>query len=664
MAEKKYVNFIQDGDFKYNDYLKDFGKKYVGATLILIIAFVIFIYFAGTSLLNIYGEISDVLTRNSYRFQGFIGLLQNHKADMIFILVLAILLSYIASVISLKTLKIIGATFLWIMTILTFTFSIFMVYQIKNYMEYAWVFLIIAFIPVILLAVFWKNLKIAARLITLTSDMLLKDWRILLNGLIYGGITLLLTLGINIIYIDNFIYLREKSLEEIVIEFQTTDFSTSWFVVIMTLLYYFLMQYTYNFYYGAVIAEAHAFYRGESIAKADGFRVVIRRLRAIVVYSAFSSIIYLVQWFLRQLAKRSKDFEKLNSLGIKVVLKPGQIGTLINKKSLMQLIANWAIRMLEKIWLMINFFTLPAIVVENLSAKDAIKKSFNYMRTKLVNIFIRKTAVRHAFRFATFLMLLFSGVGGAVLGVLLKEYFSISTRTAAIFFGILFLLVSGIPAWMMSKNLDVVYLTFLYCYQLDDELKKYGVGEIPSVFFGFKKKERKKSHIIHSKKKRAVAYFAIFVAIISCLFPVYSIYTLYVQDYAIVSNFNQLNIWLQKMSFATGYGVIVLIFSLLLLMIARRRITLVFSLISMLIGLSCVLYIDYWRPLDWTPELFDSFQMIVFILNAGYVVVFLIGFIIEASLIGMEINEERDEKLINDLAQAVAESKPEVNAAG
>ncbi|MHA1680668.1 MAG: hypothetical protein ACTSUE_06655 [Promethearchaeota archaeon] len=667
MGDTKYYKDFFDfekSDFKYKEYVSKFGRPQFGVLFILLVILGVFLYYSYISIMNIIGEVEAVFASYTGDLSGIDHLIETYRNDVIVLLFVAIFSSYFASVLALRVLKGVGAAFLWILSIISSLISVFLIIQIRVYLaDQGWLFwtlIFISLLPIFLLLVFWKNLKIAARLINLTAEMLMKNKRIFINGVIYGILLLGLTVGIAAMYIDVFIELSSDATD-VWFQIQSTDFSQSGFIIGMTTLYYFLGQFSYNFYYGGVIAQAHGFYRGKKIGTMDGFRIVVKRVRAILIYSAFSTIIYMIQWFLRQLAKKSKDTKKLANLGIKFTVKPGVVGSVINQKSPTQRMANWAIKLLEKLWFLINFYTLPAIVVENLSATKAITKSSKYVRTKIANLYVRKTAVRHMFRFTTVLMLLIAAATGAALGILLKDYFGMSgdETTLVIVFSTSFLVVAGIPAWLMSKNLDVVYLTFLYCFSYDKDLEELGFKGMPSRFYGIfsGKSEKKPGRILSSKKRKAFAYFGTFLGLIGMAAPIWCIYLLYVQTDSITAA-SSLNAWLESISYPTGYSLVVMLVAGIAFLLARRKVVTLTTLISGLCGVGAILYINYFRPVgfDWGPEIFDLFQMLVMVLEIVYALAFLVGLIAEAAIIGQEVNAERDERVLRELEGMIVDS--------
>ncbi|MHA1369744.1 MAG: hypothetical protein ACTSRA_08540 [Promethearchaeota archaeon] len=452
------------------------------------------------------------------------------------------------------------------------------------------------------------------------------------------------------------------------IDYYQTDFSTNATIVAVTFVYYFLVQITYNYFYGAVIAEAHIYYRGGKVKPLDGFRVMNKRLFALVVYSVFSSIILTIKWLLTQIAKRSRDVEGLARLGIQVIITRKFTG-IFTQKSLTQIIAGWAIRMLEKLWLLINYFTLPAIVIENQGAVSAIKTSVKKVTTKAADVFIRETAVRHLFRFTGFMMLIITAGLGALIGYFTRDYFGLTATYAAIIFGVAFAILSGIPAWVMIKNLDITYLAFLYCYITDEEYKKHGVENIPSRFYkdlgvklpketleAIENLEEETPEIVEVIEKaeikkdptrtKTLSAFAMITCVVGIGLVCRALYGLWGHDFLWVitwQNQAEINAWFVRVAQYMGGGAILYFVAAFFGTLSKRKTFLVWGITCAVFALGAVIYILLGRPDTFNTEYeFHVFQGIV-ILAGGISI--LIGLIAEIIEIAHFIPKERVEKV-------------------
>nr|MDO8083981.1 hypothetical protein [Candidatus Sigynarchaeum springense] len=653
MGKEEYKDFFENGTFKYKDYLK-FGRLYYGASLLFVIAVGIFFCYTALSGMSVYQRVSSVIPFITDPVKGLTTLVISHKMEVLVIVILAVFMSYIASLVALNMLKLIGALFIWLLTALTAGLSILLVYLAKDFQGYEYIFLIGAVVPPVVLAFFWKKLKVASRLINLTADLLMKNKRIFWNGLYFGIIYLVLTSGIWAVYIDKFIEIS-SDLEKFIMEIRSTDMSGNWFVVGMTLLYYFLVSISYNYYYGATVHMAHAYYRSAPEGHLDGFRVMNRRFRPIFTYAVFSAIIYTIKWILTQMAKRSKDTEKLSKVGIKIVLKGKLMPGLINKKSITQKIADWAIKMLEKLWLLVNFFTLPAIVIENRNAPSAIKKSVEYVGANAVDVFIRKTSIRGVFGFTKVIFVILCAGAGAVVGLWFMDRFNMDATTAMIVFAAIFGVFGGVPAWIMGKNLDIVYVSFLYCYLLDEDMKKEGISA-PSKFFG--STDIRDGKIDKMTRQRwASAVIGVILAFVAIGAYGYNIYVLLHGTDAIMADFASFHIWLEQLSFFAGYGILGMILALVFSAMARRKYMSIAIVVSIIVALFMVCYINWLRPADlwsggelWvTGGALTSFKVVVGSLVCIIIGSWLLGTIVEIYLLTHDLNVMINQQLVKKM---------------
>lgn len=666
-AEKKtYPDFFENGSFNYPEYLH-LGRLHAGALVLLLVAIGVFLHFTLQAGIGLYQQVQAIIPSiGSTPLPGLARALSTHKAEILAIALVAMLVFYIVSLLALNVLKLIGAVFIWFITALTAGLSLLLVYMAREVQgNFEYFFLVCAVIPPVVLAFVWKRLKIASRLINLTADLLMKNKRIFWNGLVFGILYVLLTAGIWMIYINTFVQLS-AGIEGVILQVQATDMSRDWFAVGMTFLYFLLVQVTYNYYYGGVVHMAHAFYRRASEGHLDGFTVMARRFRPILTYSVFSSIIYTIKWVLTQMAKKSKDVERLSRIGIKVILNPKSLlGGALTKKSLQQRLANWAIKMLEKLWLLINFFTLPAIVIENKNAPAAIKRSIEWVGSNVVDVFIRKTAVRHAFRFTTVIFIILSILAGAIVGLLFLERFNMDVTTALIVFMIMFGLFSGVPAWVMSKNLDVVYVSFLYCYLLDEDLQKVGVMP-PSRFFGSTDPMDGKRGTMTRSMKANTAIGSI-LASIACACFLYATITLVQASEITMSSSATFHPWLEQISIYNGYGAMCLMLALLFCAFARRKYLVIGIVMGIAAGWFAVIYINYFRPpgspwdVDTTLKVFKIF---IGGLDVVAIASFLLGGIVEGSLLKQDLNVDSNLAAVHAVLASASGNGPASPAPG
>ena len=593
MEKEAYANFIQDGAFDYKAYMT-FGKRYFAAVAILVVAILFFAIVTIQSTFNIYNEIHATLGPvASIVYASIIGVLKDHEAEIVIILIIAILASYIASLLALDLLKLIGAAFIWLMTILVAVLSLFFLILATDYTSYAWLLVPLAFLPPVVLGFFWKHIRVASRLINMTADQVMRNKQIFGTALIFGLTCIALNIGMLGFYIDNFVSFSANSTP--FLQFKTPDMHQFEFIAAVTFVYFFLAQVNYNFFYGAIVHHAHASYRNVQARPLDSMRVVNRRLPALIVYSLFSSIIYIIKWIFMKMAKKSRNVEKLASLGINIVVKKKLNVDGAKKETMAQRLANWAICMLEKMWMFINFFTLPAIIIENKSTIGAIKKSAKYVRSNIVDVFVKKSFIRFAFRFTTLVFILLCAGAGALVGLWFMNYFGMTPVTAMIAFSFSFCFFAGVPAWIMSKNLDAVYVTFLYCHLVDEDLHDAGVNLIPSKFFGTNGTGTDGTKKFTIEQKACAVIGALF-AITAAGMLGYGLLTLIEGNVALASQPEMFLQWLREISYWDGIGAVGFLLALIFFKAGRTNHVVTALGINAILATLAAVYIYYLHP--------------------------------------------------------------------
>jgi len=593
MEKVAYANFIEGGTFDYKAYMA-IGKRHFAAVIILFMAIMFFAIISIQSLFNVYNDVRTTFgPYASIIYTDIIGVLKNHAPEIVMILIIAILASYIASLIALDLLKLIGAAFIWLMTILVAALSLFFLIIASDYTQYAYLLVPLALLPPIVLGFFWKHIRVASRLINMTAEQVMRNKQIFGNALLFGLSCLALNIGMFGFYFDNFVALSATSSQ--FLQFKTPDIHQFEFIAGITFLYFFLAQVNYNFFYGAIVHQAHAYYRNAQVRPLDGLRVVNRRMVALITYSLLSSFIYIIKWILTRMAKRSGNVEKLASLGINIVAKKKLNFGNANKKTIAQRVADWAVRMLEKLWMLINFFTLPAIIIENKSTIGAIKKSSKYVGSNIIDVLVKKTFIRFAFRFTTIVFILLCAGAGALVGLWFMNYFHMAPVTAMIVFSVSFCFFAGVPAWIMSKNLDAVYVTFLYCHMVDEDLHDAGIAPIPSKFFGTNGSGNEKARKLTLEQK-ACAVIGTLFSIVAFGMLGYGLLISMQGNVVILSVDGNFLSWLHTISYYNAIGAVGFLFALVFFKAGCRRYVATTSGITVILASLVAIYVYYFHP--------------------------------------------------------------------
>jgi hypothetical protein len=111
------------------------------------------------------------------------------------------------------------------------------------------------------------------------------------------------------------------------------------------------------------------------------------------------------------------------------------------------------------IWALVNYFTIPAMVAEELSATDSIKRSAGLVRKNFVDVMIKETAVRWGFGVLAFMFFIGFALGGALFG-----WFWTGDLIMTLLVTVVFIVFAAIPSTIVLRTFDIVYVTLLYVF--------------------------------------------------------------------------------------------------------------------------------------------------------------------------------------------------------
>ncbi|MHA1964824.1 MAG: DUF6159 family protein [Candidatus Thorarchaeota archaeon] len=283
------------------------------------------------------------------------------------------------------------------------------------------------FITILLFTVFRDRVRRAGEIIKLTGQVTLDEKGTFVPPLL----TMIFTLVSAVLFaaiLLNFMPWVLVPGYEFVLE-------TDWPFIIGVVVYLFVTIFFYNFAYSTTSAITYIYMRGRDPSLGDGVKASLGVVGALVVLSIMSVIVVIVQMVIRSLARRSQS-----GIGRGVgYAASGVIG--------------W-------IWALVNYFTIPAMVAEELSATKAIKRSAGMVRKNFVDVMIKETAVRWGFGVLGFMFF----IGFALFGALFGWIYSSGDIMLTIIFTVVFTIFAAIPSTLVLRTFDIVYVTLLYVF--------------------------------------------------------------------------------------------------------------------------------------------------------------------------------------------------------
>ncbi|MHA1265438.1 MAG: DUF6159 family protein [Candidatus Helarchaeota archaeon] len=229
-----------------------------------------------------------------------------------------------------------------------------------------------------------------------------------------------------------------------------------WYHYIPVICYTFVMYlylYVNTYFFNAIItAITYIWYRKKDPSFRDGVVIATYQLPDLTLFALFSAIIRIIRALIRSLARKNKA--KLPWTGGGFRLADGIIGS---------------------VWMYVNYFTLPSIVIEDVPATTAIKRSAHRLFDNWVDLLLKKWGIGFVFTTLQFLIIILFAIGGGIFSFIMKILF-IPTLPLdpwlwiLIIVGvIIFLIISTIVSKPFLNLLNDIYITFLFGFVIDKE---------------------------------------------------------------------------------------------------------------------------------------------------------------------------------------------------
>ena len=298
------------------------------------------------------------------------------------------------------------------------------------------------FITLLLFTVFKDRVRRAGEIIKLTGQVTLDEKGTFVPPLLTMVFTLIsaLLFGAILVYF----------MPQILTPGHEFTLETDWGYVVGAVVYLFTTIFFYNFAYSTTSAITYIYMRGEDPGLGDGVKASLGVIGGLVVLSIMSVIVKIIQIIISAISRKSQS-----AVGRGV----GQAASGI---------IGW-------VWMLVNYFTIPAMVAEELSAGKAIKRSAGIVRKNFVDVMIKETAVRWGFGVLALMMF----IGFAAFGALFGWIYT-GDLLMTFIFAIVFMVFAAIPSTLVLRTFDIVYVTLLYVFIRRKEGDISGKTAIPA----------------------------------------------------------------------------------------------------------------------------------------------------------------------------------------
>ncbi|MCP4761096.1 MAG: CTL/SLC44 family protein [archaeon] len=496
--------YLEKSRFDLENYEKA-GNHHFITEIIMVILMVVFFGYGIYHLYFLGGVIRDYATEVSSN--DTVLIIFDYVKDYALMVVLMIILIYVVtlwvSYIIVKFFSNLAAIFIYGSVIAQIVIYGLLYYNFNDW-QYRWLFLIPLGIQLFILVVWRKKLQLAIQYVKFSGSVVWEE-----RGLIIPQI--LQTLGILILAIfhitvtaSTFMHLSGDDS----ITIGTITLKPSFVYGAYTLLYVFLVYVVLYATLGQKIVMVHHWYRGGNLTYAKTLEIMRRRWRAIVMYSITSSIIHLLQFF----SKLMKG--EINPTNIKEAAKVTQEVTPVNPMSLDaeqgkgrgkdEKGKRRRIPLHERIWMGLNFFTLPAIAIEDKAFAPALWRSLGMVKSNIVDIYIKHSNVNKLFRVMQWVSIFLDGILGALFGGLYGRYIIQTSNPIhlAVWVGTgfsLFLWIGGSTSALVLNDLNLAYITMMYIHTMDEKNGKEGYTR-----YELEKQEKIEAKLLKKLKKKKI----------------------------------------------------------------------------------------------------------------------------------------------------------------
>lgn len=486
------------GKFFFKEY-NSLGKHHFFGEFLIVIIFGIYFAFGGYNLYYIGGPIRDAYQDSGINISEYTEYIKYGLYLILIILAIWI----ISLAVSYHIVKLFGKIAPILMFSLVFLeIGLLVLLYLNVDWEYNWIFIILVIPNVLMLTLWYKKFKKAIHVVRMSSLAVSKQREILTPQISQTLWIILLSFFQIITTINTFFEITPVTGATFEFRESTYEISKGWILFAYSCLFVFCIFVIYFVSQGMKMLMVHNWYRGGgSMGFWKAFHVIRYRWWGIIGYAFSSAIIHMLQFF-RKMVKGDFGPKNIKECFTKTgELIPTQINALRTKKG-----TPWY----ERIWMSLNFYSLPCIVIENKLYHQALIRSLYLSIRDIPSRYIKRSKVDVLFYFIKYALVIINGLVGALAGYgVAKYYFDLSGYTLYTFTGItifVFLWVAGGTSTLIVNDLNNSYITILFIHTVDELNKKEHytlnelgklkgdttISEVKPKWYQFKKKKKLK----------------------------------------------------------------------------------------------------------------------------------------------------------------------------
>ncbi len=462
------------GKFFFKEY-NTLGRHHFFGEFMLVLIFGIYFAFGGYNLYYIGGVVRDAYTDS--------GIIASDYYEFLKFGLYAVLIIIAIWIISLSVSYYMVKLFGKIAPILMFTLvfleiGLLVLLYLNVDWEYNWIFIVLVIPNILMLTVWYRKFEKAIYVLRMSSLAVAKQREILTPQITQTLWILFLSFFHIITSIDTFFDITPITGATFELNEKTFEITKGTIFFTYTCLFIFCIFVIYFVSQGMKMLMVHNWYRGGgSMGFWKAYRVIRFRWWGIIGYAFSSAIIHMLQ-SLRKMIKGEfgpKNIKECFTQTGEII--PTQVNALKTKKG-----TPWY----ERIWMSLNFYSLPCIVIENKFYHQALVRSLYLSIRDIPSRYIKKSKVDVLFYFIKYALVIINGIIGTLIGYGFSKLYGLSGTTLYTMTGIaiiVFLWVGGGTSTLIVNDLNNSYVTILFIHTIDELNKKehYTLNELGKI---------------------------------------------------------------------------------------------------------------------------------------------------------------------------------------
>ncbi|MBN2155931.1 MAG: hypothetical protein JW776_07805 [Candidatus Lokiarchaeota archaeon] len=365
----------------------------------------------------------------------------------------------------------------------------------SNFPDYPWwlrwIFLVPLVLQIVIMTIWHKKFALAVEYTKMSCLVVWQERKLLVPQFVqtFWIFTLLF---FHFVFTAN-TFLGLDSFDGTTIEFygKSIEITETWAYIGYSVAFVFLVYIVIFVTLTMKINMVHHWYRGGNLSWWHAWGIARRRWWAVMTYAFTSTIIHSIK-FVRKLLKKEIEpknlFESLKTSFDLLPENPMALEPFARQKRKAKRAARKGVKgirfgllarlrwrkqfrkevpLYKRIWLAMNYFTLPAISIEDKPFFLALPRSLHTVIQNIPDLYIKQSNVNKLFKFIKFASIGLSALLGGTIAWIIGYFADINKTPLVIVGAILFGIVGSMSSLLVLNDLNMSYITLMYIHTID-----------------------------------------------------------------------------------------------------------------------------------------------------------------------------------------------------